>query len=50
LTGADVRGANFQDAHLEGADLSDVTVDSTTVWPEDFDPKRPRPHAGEPAD
>jgi hypothetical protein len=50
LIGADLRGADFQDAHLEGADLTDATMDSITVWPDGFDPKRPRPHAGEPAD
>jgi Pentapeptide repeats (8 copies) len=50
LIGADLRGADFQDAHLEGADLTDATVDSITVWPDGFDPKRPRPHAGELAD
>jgi hypothetical protein len=49
LTGADLRGANFHDAHLKGADLKDAKWDDTTVWPDGFDPKRPHPHAGEPA-
>jgi hypothetical protein len=50
LTGADLRGAIFHDARLEGADLNDAKWDDTTAWPAGFDPERPRPHAGEPAD
>jgi hypothetical protein len=38
LRKTDLRGANFQGARLESADLRDARVDSTTVWPEGFQP------------
>jgi hypothetical protein len=40
LSNADLRGANLADAILDSAVLTGAQADHTTIWPDEFDPKR----------
>lgn len=39
LRGAVLRGCDLRGACLEGADLTGATYDTSTRWPEGFDPR-----------
>jgi uncharacterized protein YjbI with pentapeptide repeats len=40
LRGADLRGADLTAAKLAGVDIADVVFDGSTVWPQNFTPRR----------